>query len=489
MKIGESIKQIFNRVVLSDNEFLHKSLPDVYYVGAGAIHNYSFTDPGFSIVEVANREMERSLNYGGTDRLDYVKLFHEIPEIFAPIHAYASRIANADFQLRKNKNDQVVYDNAEWNRLFNNPNPLQHFRELIYEAVVYEMVTGNVMMYFNTPDTLNRDYTNVQTIWNLPSDQMTLELRKPLKLYQSTSLADIILSYKLDDRNKFKPDDVLHIRGTNIKWDSNKFGGRSPLESASKAICNLIAVYEARNVIYTKRGALGAMVSEKTDESGKVPLTAGERKELHRDFQASYGLSHGKSPIALTSMPVRFERFGMSISELEPFEETLADAAAIYGALGVPFELAPKLKGETFSNQENAERSFYQNSVIPKANMYMQSLTNKLGLNEAKLYLHASFDHVDVLQENKKEKAAVDKQNGDTHEQRFLNGVGTLNDWIVANGNDKITNPLYELRLFEMSPEQLEQVKAVLSLKTVTNGTDTTGQNTGTGQSDQQGGA
>lgn len=480
MKIGESIKQIFNPAFWTDAAFVEKHLPDVYYVGAGNNHSYSFTDPGFSIVETANRLMDRSLNYSGTCDHNYIELFHCIPEIFAPIHAYASRIANADFQLRKNRNDQVVYDNENWNRLFNTPNPLQHFRELMYEAVVYEMVTGNTMMYFNTPSTLNQDYTNIQTIWNLPSDQITIELKKPLKLYQSTTIEDIIATYKLDDRNKFDPINVLHIRGTNIKWDKDMFTGRSPLESASKAIANLIAVYEARNVIYTKRGALGAMVSEKTDESGKVPLTDYERKELHKDFQASYGLSHGKSPVALTSMPVRFERFGMSITELQPFEETLADAAAIYGALGVPFELAPKLKGETFSNQENAERSFYQNSVIPKANMYMQSLTNKLGLNEAKLYLHASFEHVDVLQENKKEKAAVDKQNGDTYMQRFLTGVAPLNDWIVANGNDKVSGPLYEKRLLEMTPEELEQVKSVLSLKTVSNGTNTGAEGSGT---------
>jgi hypothetical protein len=61
------------------------------------------------------------------------------------------------------------------------------------------------------------------------------------------------------------------------------------------------------------------------------------------------------------------------------------------------------------------------------------------------------FDHVDALQENKKEKADVDKVTGDTYQQRFLNGVATLNEWIIATGGDKVTtNPLYDKRLLEM---------------------------------------
>lgn len=485
MKLGERLKEIFTPSNWTDKAFINnatKSLNSndyrgMSYIGAQGIHNYaqSPNDAGFTIIDPYG-----SLIYGGHAKSNFIELFHCIPEIFAPIHAIASRIANADFQLRKTFNDQVQYKDENWNRLFNTPNPLQHFRELIYEAIVYEYVTGNGMVYFNTASTLQKNYQNISTIWNLPSDKVDVVKRKPFKLYTATTLEDLVLEYKLDDNNKFKPEDILHIRGINLNFDDCKVIGKSPLLSADKAIKNLIAVYEARNVIYTKRGALGFIVSRKSDDSGMVSLTKSEKDGIRNEYNGTYGITGGRSPIGITEAPVDFVKVGMSISELQPFEETLADAAAIYGALNVPFELAPKMKGETFSNQENAEKSFYQNVIIPKANNYMQSLTNKLGLNEAKLYLHASFDNVAALQDNKKEKALVDKINGNTYLQRFLSGVCPLNEWVVATGNEKInSNPLYELRLFEMTPEQVDQVKAVINMKTISDGA---GENTGTNE-------
>ena len=43
---------------------------------------------------------------------------------------------------------------------------------------------------------------------------------------------------------------------------------------------NLIAVYEARNVIYVKRGGLGFIVSKKTDATGSIALTDDEKEQL-----------------------------------------------------------------------------------------------------------------------------------------------------------------------------------------------------------------
>jgi hypothetical protein len=216
--LGRSLRNIFNPSLWSNDAFIQnekakrydalvkKGLPETFYIAAGGYHNYSQV-PGFAIVDPARFS---SLIYGGHASHNFIELFHCVPEIFAPVHAIASRIANADFQLRKWYNDEIVYNNRDWNRLYERPNPLQHFRELIYEAVVYEYVTGNELMYFNTPSTLERNYTNVSTIWNLPADKIEVVGKKPLKLYTATSLEDIVETYKLDEKNSFSPKDVLH---------------------------------------------------------------------------------------------------------------------------------------------------------------------------------------------------------------------------------------------------------------------------------------
>jgi HK97 family phage portal protein len=467
MKFSESLKNIFKPSYWKEETFkadMQKSMLGFTNERAAFMPQFTFSRPD----EFINSGDYRGLVDGPNSSSNFVELFHCVPEIFAPIHAIASRIANADFQLRRTFNDQVQYKDADWNRLFNTPNPLQHFRELIYEAVVYEYVTGNEYMLFNTPSAVGYKYQNVSSIWNLPADKIEPVKNSSLKLFTATTIEDLVSKYKLDDKNLYEPKDVLHIRAINLDWEQRKIKGKSPLLSAKKAIANLIAVYEARNVIYTKRGALGFIVSRKSDESGMQSLTAKEKDGIYNEFNGNYGITNNRTPIGITEAPIDYVKVGATISELQPFEETLADAMAIYSALQVPRELMPMKDGATFENQKQADRGFYQNVIMPKAANMMQSLTNKLGLNEAKLYLHASFDHIDVLQENKKEKAEVDKTNTETYRQRFINGVCSLNDWVVSTGNEKVTAiPLYDKRVYEMEPEELAKVKEVLSMKTM----------------------
>jgi HK97 family phage portal protein len=487
MGLGERLKEIFNPSNWTDKAFLKDAAIKSM---SGFTNEYqNFTGPTYSLTPpdalIGSRDYRGVDNpfTGNVASRNFLELFDCVPEIFAPIHAIASRIANADFQLRKYRNDQVVYDNEDWNRLYNTPNPLQHFRELIYEAVVYELVTGNEYMYFNTPSTLNRDYKNVAAIWNLPADQIEPVTNSSLKLFTATTVEDLVQKYKLDKDNFFEPKDVLHIKSVNLKWKDRKIKGRSPLLSADKAIANLIAVYEARNVIYTKKGALGAIVSRKSDDSGLIPLGKGEKDRLRDEFQSTYGITGNRSPYAITDQPVDFIKFGANITDLQPFEETYLDAKMIYSVLGVPEDMMPNQAGATFQNQIQAERRLYNGVVIPHANMLMQSITNKLGLNEAKLYLYASFEHIEALQENKKDKAQTDEIIGKVFMQRFDSGVATLNDWAVAIGNDKHADPICDKRVFEMNDEEIARVKATFRM-TMTNTPKTNAD--GTAATDQQ---
>lgn len=474
----------FIKPLWSDEDFKQRSLkamPSMYYEQTRGIHNYSL-DQGFSIIEP---ERYRSLIYGGYAPSNFIELFHCIPEIFAPIHEIASRIANADFQLRKTFNDEIVYKNKEWNKLFETPNPLQHFRELIYEAVVYEYVTGDEFMYFNNPATLSNRFENIVAIWNLPADSVTPVLYDKIKLFSATDIKDIVKSYRLDDNTEFLPENILHIRSINLSWKDRKLKGKTQLLSADKAIQNLIAVYEARNVIYTKRGALGFIVSRKTDADGTMSLTDSEKTQILNQHHSRHGLGQGQFPVGVADAPIDYIKIGATISELEPFKETLADACAIYGVLGVPDNLIPGADKKSYENFAQADRALFQNVVIPKANMYMQSISNKLGLTEAKLYLHASFDNVESLQENKTEKASWKSKNFDTGLKMFQAGVIKLNELVVESGYEKKDNPLYDKVLYDMDEQELERVKEIMNIqKPVNNGTATEN----TGDAEQQGG-
>ena len=124
-------------------------------------------------------------------------------------------------------------------------------------------------------------------------------------------------------------------------------------------ISNLCAVYEARNIIYTKRGALGAIVNEKKDADTFIPLTDPEKKEIRNEFNSTYGITNRKDPVAVIDVPVKYIPFGMSIQDLQPFDEALADASSIAGAYNIDSVLIPRKDQSTFNNLKEAEVKVY----------------------------------------------------------------------------------------------------------------------------------
>jgi hypothetical protein len=382
-----------------------------------------------------------------------IELFGTVAEIFAPIDAIASRVIAGAFQFKRVKDDEIIYDNKDLNKILASPNPFQNFQEMLYEAVCYEYVTGKAYVYSSTPETLSRmDYKNLITTYALPSDNVKLVTKKRIKLFSATTQSDVIEKYELDDGSNekipLKPENVLYRKQVNLDWKGKKVEGRAKLLSGEKPIANIIAVYEARNVIYVKRGALGFLVSKKSDASGNVSLTPDEKKSISDELDRRYGLNKKKHLIGLSEAPIDFIRTSMSIQELQPFDETMASASALYAVLGVPRELMPRVEGATYENQKAAERGFYQNVIIPLAKSWCQSLTNFWGLDAAGIYLDVDFSQIEVLQANKKENAEVLEKNVVSYTKLYKDGAITYNEWLIAlgyearEGYDKYINDL-----------------------------------------------
>ncbi len=427
------------------------------------------TPHGNYFFNLSNNELGRFMNavWGQYSDSSLINIYHTMPEVFAPVHHIAFRVAQAKWQVRKISNDEVVYDNKNLNRLLSEPNPLQNFQELIYEWVALKKVTGKNYLYMNIPGTLSFNYKNVSTMLNLPADTVYIRPQAQFKILTATSISDLIQSYDVSMGSQtvaISPDKVIYTKHASLYANDLKLHGKSPLLSAQKAICNLLAVYEARNVIYTKRGALGFIVSRKQDADGMKALTTKEREQLLDDYGKTYGLTGNRSPVAITNLPIDYINVAMSIKDLDPFAETEVDAAAIFAVLNVPRTLMPRKEGATYENANQDEKTLYSNVVIPEAASIAMSLNNHLRLSESGLYLFPSFEDVDVLQENKKEKSDVDWKNNETCRVRFLMGIITLNDWRVVCGYEKVTNAIYDRLVFDMDEAQLQLVSTIINL-------------------------
>lgn len=423
----------------------------------------------FSLTDTDFADFWKALDCVYTE-YNLVQLFYSVPEIFAPIHAIANRVASAKYVVKRLKDDEVVYDNKYLNALLAQPNPLQTWDEFVYEAILWRYITGNNYIYANCPDTLKFSYENISTLINLYSYSVTAIHDERVKLWSATQMSDLVKGYRLNDGSPDVPaEKVLFLQFISLDKNDKKIRGKSPLLSTQKALVNLMAVYQARGKIYLSRGALGILVSKMTDAGGAVAMTADEKKQAVQDYTTNYGFGENQSPVAISGFPMDWLRIGMSIQELLPFEETQADAAAIYGVLDVPQDLMPTPKGATFENQKIANRALYQNVATPLAKKFALALTNFLKLKEVGLYIDASHDHIEVLQDNKKEMAEASKTLNESLLIQFRSGAITMNQWIAQIGGETVDTPIYNKRTLEMAADELAFVMSILNSKNTTN--------------------
>lgn len=404
---------------------------------------------------------------------NFLTLFGNVGEVFFPIDYLASRIAGGKYQLKKASDDSVVWNNKQFNDLIDRPNCLNSFQGMVYQHFIYKYATGNSYIKCVVPETFRYlkapIYKNCHNYWVLPSDKVTIKLKNYIPLFGNAEKEDIIdyyqLQYGLNYAEQINPNFIYHDQDGNTDYRNENFiKGRSRLHSVKMAIDNLIPVYQARNVIYTKRGAIGLVVSEKKDETGPIALTSEEKKNLRDEYNGNYGLDNDKDPIAISEVPVTFIRTSLSIQELQPFEETLNDAIMIAGVFGIPSELVPRKDHSTFNNQKSAEKGVYTSKIIPAAKRFTSELTRLLGFDKDGYYIDVDFSHVDCLQEGQKEKEEVSTIISERAMNEFQNGIITLNDYRARIGESKVENPLFDKLLYEMSDTEFEIVKKILGI-------------------------
>lgn len=405
---------------------------------------------------------------------NYLELFRSVPEVFFPVDYIASRIAGANYQLKKVKDDSVVWSNKRVNGILNRPNCLMRWRELIYQHHVYKFCTGNSFLRAAMSDTFSSAdiWRYCDNYWILPADKVVVDpVYGNIPLFGIAKTEDIIKNYRLqygwNGNLVIPPYQIWHDRDGGVEFNSGYsfLKGTSRLTSQNKPISNLIAVYEARNVIYVKRGGLGFIVSKKTDATGSIALTDDEKTQLLKQNFEKYGIQKGQVPYGVSDANIDFVRTNLSIAELQPFDETLLDAISIAGAFGIPAVLVPRKDQSTFSNQSTAEKSVYCSTIIPMAKQFCRDFTAFLGLESSGFYLDCDFAEVDCLQEGLKEAETVKTTINKRCREQFSCGLITLNDWRAQIGESMIENELFDKLKFDMSDEELDKVNRVFNTK------------------------
>lgn len=407
---------------------------------------------------------------------DNMTLFLNTAEVFFPIDFIASRIAGAHYEIKKVKDDSIVWCTGRSQKvrklsdILTRPNCLQTFSQFVYSHFVYKLVDGQGFIRAAMSDLLskeNRKWEMCDNFWSIPPSQINIQQRTDMPLFGICDIDEIIEGYRIGESSRVIPSwQIWHDRDLTASlggMDGPVLMSPSRLEALRPVIATLKAVYDARNIIYNRCGALGVLTNKAQDDTGHIAMTPDEKEELNKYFADNFGVTAGKNPMLVTNASLEFLRTGLSISDLQPFEETLLDAIVIAGQYGIPADLVPRKDNSTYDNKSAAEKGVYSGVIIPMAKKFCQDFTEFLGCEDDGYYIDCNFDDVDCLQVGRKESENVKTMVNDRCRRQFLDGLISINDWRGQIHEASLEGEVYGKTRFEMTDEELSFIGRVIN--------------------------
>ena len=361
------------------------------------------------------------------------------PVLYGCIDILASAAANGKKYLVDLKGKEVPWESGKTgvknaHKLFcERPNPLQSVKEFNYERAYMFFTFGNNYVFLNNPlETYETDLLTVQTMYNLPSEWVTV--MQTGKIYDQVDLKGIVEKYSLTNYNpakEFTPDKIIHFNDINISDVGNSIIGSSRLEVLKYPITNTQLAFEAMNVILKSRGMQGIISANNKDAMGtQIPMSKDAKKEIDATFKTDYGIQRDQNQYLISYSDIKYTKTVMNSQELGIYDEFSNNAMMISNGFKVPPELYKTyVSGATFENQIQAVRRLYQDTVIPLVENEDQYYTERLKMRNYGFELRTDFSHIQALQEAYKEKATALTMNSKTAEAAYNNNTITWNEY------------------------------------------------------------
>jgi HK97 family phage portal protein len=209
------------------------------------------------------------------------------------------------------------------------------------------------------------------------------------------------------DRRRFEVDPdggampILHLKTVN---PINDWYGQSPLDACAWAIDLHNGSSSHNMALLNNSGSpAGALVFEGHDDANTL---SPERAEslLAQVRGEERGYDRSGSRMLLDGGKFNWLQFGLDMEKLQTLEGKNQAAREIAFTLGVPPMLLGIPGDNTYSNYQEARQAFYQETVIPLANMLARAFNHWFATTLGKgVYLEANIDDLDALQPSRTE--------------------------------------------------------------------------------------
>lgn len=351
------------------------------------------------------------------------ELYFQIPQLRTIIGKKKSMFANVTPILKDDKGNKIEGKKAEdLMKLIYSPNVMQSMNEFLENYLEQLDVYGNQFIYKNKTQTADFPVA----LWNISPRYISPVMTG--KVFEQISVEGIIKQYDYNDGTQkriFKTSEIMYSRHNDI---DNAVIGTSPLKFLKYPLSNIDGGYKFRNVIINEKGAIGILSSGGSKDSfGAIPMTNEEKQRIENQHRASYGISDGQMRTIITEASLNWQPMTYPTKDLMLFEEIDEDTKVLIDHFGMNVHLFAN-SDTTFENLKSSVKQVYSDTIQPCADKFFDQLTQFLNVEKifgAGAYICPSYEHIKILQEDKKESADLFKTNVESVIQLSNNGLIT----------------------------------------------------------------
>lgn len=332
--------------------------------------------------------------------------------VYRAISLIAQSCAGIPWKLYQKRGKLVELQEHPLLDLLTRPNPNHSQGEFLEQMISFWILSGNCYICTVRPNA----QATPSELWILRPDRM--------RVVPGISTIVGYEYYVNSLRSYFQATDILHLK---MFAATNDWYGLSPVMVAGALIDQSNEGFDWNTALIQNAGRpSGALVAQGT-------LANDQYERLRRIIRERYiGKKNAGMPMLLEG-GIEWKPFSMSPMELDWGESRKQNARDIAIAIGVPPELIGDHDNATYSNYQEARKSFYQETVLP----LMDKLRDRLNVwlvsqygND--LYLNYDKDDIEALQEDR-----------DSLSTRLISqwdaGIVTLNEVRMGLGLEELT--------------------------------------------------
>lgn len=369
-----------------------------------------------------------------------IEAYRKCPPLAAIINRKAQCYINGITVINNTQGKLAEGDMAKRLRaLLLRPNILQTWKQFEAQQYIYTQLFGFCITLPIMPagfEDMGPAYAT--SLWNLPP--YMLSISESQKLFYETDISGIInyikLTYKgqtvdLPLKNLFIFKDFVPSP------DSMVFPGNR-VEAQQMPINNTIGAYMSRNELINYAGAQGIFSPGGTDSAGVVNLKEEQKKGLQEDFKRQYGIQRGMWRYIIAPTAMNWTAVGKPTKDLMLFEEIVDDIMRMCDAWNYPSPLLNSEKGPSVSNTAVYQAQLYTDGIIPESQDLYEQWNAYFNTAKYNLVMVKSYEHVAVLQENKKEQGQALLYMNQSNMLLWQQDLITANQILEANEMDLV---------------------------------------------------